>query len=169
MGSPLKVVGGDRYRREHERRRPDRPQADMLPLAVRVKTSQFADAHDYRVQMVREPALLPNLIWRCSPNAIRHRGESTRGADRPVERDHPDHGPRAHHAVRHLQRPSLHGPDGAAALFSPLASIVNILVRNPMAPVRIESIDCDVQIEPGAQGRLNRDGPAPLRYGRTGS
>ena len=38
---------------------------------------------------------------------------------------------------------------GAAALFSPLASIVNILVRNPMAPVRIESIDCDVQIEPG--------------------
>ena len=38
---------------------------------------------------------------------------------------------------------------GAAALFSPLASIVNILVRNPMAPVRIESIDCEVEIEPG--------------------
>jgi len=41
------------------------------------------------------------------------------------------------------------GPMGASALFSPLASIVNILVRNTMAPVRIESIDCDVQIEPG--------------------
>ena len=38
---------------------------------------------------------------------------------------------------------------GAMALFSPLASIANILVRNPMAPVRIEGIDCEVEIEPG--------------------
>jgi len=38
---------------------------------------------------------------------------------------------------------------GAAALFSPLASIANILVRNTMGPVHIESIDCDVEIEPG--------------------
>jgi hypothetical protein len=45
--------------------------------------------------------------------------------------------------------PRYTGPMGAAALFSPLASIVNILVRNSMAPVRIEAIDCDVQIEPG--------------------
>ncbi len=45
--------------------------------------------------------------------------------------------------------PRYTGPMGAAFLFSPLSSIVNILVRNPIAPVRIESIDCDVQIEPG--------------------
>jgi hypothetical protein len=38
---------------------------------------------------------------------------------------------------------------GAAALFSPLASMVNILVKNSMAPVRIESVDCEVQIDPG--------------------
>ena len=49
--------------------------------------------------------------------------------------------------------PRYTGPMGAAALFSPIASIVNILVRNPMAPVRIESIDCDVEIEPGPEGR----------------
>ena len=41
------------------------------------------------------------------------------------------------------------GAMGASALFSPLASIVSILARNAMAPVRIESIDCDVEIEPG--------------------
>ncbi len=45
--------------------------------------------------------------------------------------------------------PRYTGQMGASALFSPLASIVNILVRNSMAPVRIESIDCNVQIEPG--------------------
>jgi hypothetical protein len=45
--------------------------------------------------------------------------------------------------------PRYAGPMGAAALFGPLSSIVSILVRNPIAPVRIESIECDVQIEPG--------------------
>jgi hypothetical protein len=41
------------------------------------------------------------------------------------------------------------GQTGAAALFSPLASIANMLVRNPLGPVRIEAIDCKVEIEPG--------------------
>jgi hypothetical protein len=50
--------------------------------------------------------------------------------------------------------PRYTGAMGAAALFSPLASIVSILVRNPMAPVRIESIECDVQIEPGRKVAL---------------
>src|SRR5208337_182173 len=45
--------------------------------------------------------------------------------------------------------PRYTGQMGAAALFSPLASIANLLVRNPMAPVRIEAIDCEVEIEPG--------------------
>ena len=40
---------------------------------------------------------------------------------------------------------------GPSALFNPLASIVNILVRNSMAPVRIEAIACDIQIEPGQE------------------
>ena len=38
---------------------------------------------------------------------------------------------------------------GASALFNPLASIVSILVRNSMGPVRVESLDCEVEIEPG--------------------
>ena len=43
---------------------------------------------------------------------------------------------------------------GARRSFSPLPSIVSILVRNPIAPVRIESIECDVQIEPGRKVAL---------------
>jgi hypothetical protein len=38
---------------------------------------------------------------------------------------------------------------GAAALFSPVASIVNILVRNAMEPIRIESISCETEISAG--------------------
>ena len=45
--------------------------------------------------------------------------------------------------------PRYTGQMGPAALFSPLASIVNILAKNGMSPVRVESVDCDVEIEPG--------------------
>jgi len=38
---------------------------------------------------------------------------------------------------------------GPAMMFSPIAGIVNVLVHNPMAPVRVEAIDCDVEIAPG--------------------
>jgi hypothetical protein len=38
---------------------------------------------------------------------------------------------------------------GPAAMFSPIATIVNMLVRNHLAKVRIESIDCDVELLPG--------------------
>jgi hypothetical protein len=48
-----------------------------------------------------------------------------------------------------LSGPRYVGPMGAAAMFGPVASIVNILVKNSMAPVRIEAIDCDVEIDPG--------------------
>src|SRR5262249_54476261 len=50
--------------------------------------------------------------------------------------------------------PRYTGPMGASALFSPVASLVNILVRNSMAPVRIEAVACEVQIEPGRRVAL---------------
>ncbi len=70
MGSPLKVVGVIDTDVSTSVAGRIGPKPDMLPLAVRVKTSQFADAHTYRVQMVREPALLPSLIMAVLTNAI---------------------------------------------------------------------------------------------------
>jgi SpoIVB peptidase S55 len=149
MGSPLKVVGVIDTDVSTSVAGRIGPKPDMLPLSVRVKTSQFADAHTYRVQMVREPVLLPNLIMAVLTNAIDTEGNlpeeltaqlsatiRVKGFD-PISMSDTFSGPR------------YTGPMGAAALFSPLASMVNILVKNSMAPVRIESIDCDVQIEPG--------------------
>jgi hypothetical protein len=121
----------------------------MLPLEVRVKTSRFADSHTYRVQMVREPVLLPNLIMSVLTNAIDTEGnlpdELTAQLSATIRLK--GHEPLTVSDTFSGQRYT--GPMGAAALFSPLASMVNMLVRNSMAPVRIESIDCDVQIEPG--------------------
>jgi hypothetical protein len=154
MGSPLKVVGVIDTDVSTSVAGRIGPQPDMLPLSVRVKTSQFADSHTYRVRMVREPMLLPNLIMSVLTNAIDTEGNlpeeltaqlsatiRLKGFD-PITVSDTFSGPR------------YTGPMGATALFSPLASMVNILVRNSMGPVRIESIDCDVQIEPGRRVAL---------------
>jgi SpoIVB peptidase S55 len=149
MGSPLKVVGVIDTDVSTSVAGRIGPKPDMLRLSVRVKTGQFADAHSYHVEMVREPVLLPNLVMSVLTNAIDTEGNlpeeltaqltatiRLKGLD-PIQVSDTFSGPR------------YTGLMGAAALFSPLASLVNILVRNSMAPVRIEAIDCDVQIEPG--------------------
>ena len=149
MGSPLKVVGviDTDVSTSVAGRLGCKP--DMLPLAVRVKTSQFADSHTYRVQMVREPALLPNLIMSVLINAIDTEGNLPEELTAQLSATVRIKGHEPITMSDTFSGPRYTGQMGAAALFSPLASMVNILVRNSMAPVRIESIDCDVQIEPG--------------------
>jgi SpoIVB peptidase S55 len=149
MGSPLKVVGviDTDVSTSVAGRIGLKP--DMLPLAVRVKTSRFADAHTYRVQMVREPVLLPNLIMAVLTNAIDTEGNLPEELTAQLTATIHLKGFDPITVADTFSGQRYTGPMGAAALFSPLASMVNMLVRNSMAPVRIESIDCDLQIEPG--------------------
>jgi SpoIVB peptidase S55 len=149
MGSPLKVVGVIDTDVSTSVAGRIGPKPDMLPLSVRVKTSQFADAHTYRVQMVREPVLLPNLIMAVLTNAIDTEGNLPEELTAQLSATIRIKGFDPISVSDTFSGPRYTGPMGAAALFSPLASMVNILVKNSMAPVRIESIDCDVQIEPG--------------------
>jgi hypothetical protein len=99
--------------------------------------------------MVREPALLSSLIMSVLTNAIDTEGnlpeELTAQLSATIRLK--DMEPITFSDT--FSGPRYTGQMGASALFSPLASIASILVRNTMAPVRIESIDCSVQIEPG--------------------
>jgi SpoIVB peptidase S55 len=149
MGSPLKVVGVIDTDVSTSVAGRIGPKPDMLPLSVRVKTSEFADAHTYRVQMVREPVLLPNLIMAVLTNAIDTEGNLPEELTAQLSATIRIKGFDPISVSDTFSGPRYTGPMGAAALFSPLASMVNILVKNSMAPIRIESIDCDVQIEPG--------------------
>jgi hypothetical protein len=149
MGSPLKVVGvldtdvstGVAGRLG--------PRPDMLPLSVRVKAGRYSEPRTFHVEMVREPNLLPTLVMAVLTNAIDTEGnlpeELTAHIKATVRLK--DHDPIELRDT--LSGPRYTGPMGASAMFGPIASIVNILLRNSMTPVRIESIDCDVAIDPG--------------------
>ncbi len=149
MGSPLKIVGviDTDVSTSVAGRLGAKP--DMMPMVVRVKTSRYSDSQTYKVQIVREPMLLPTLIMSVLTNAVDTEGnlpeELTAKLNATIRLK--DHEPIT--LVDTFSGARYTGPMGPAALFNPLGSIVSILVRNTMGPVRIESIDCDIQIEPG--------------------
>jgi hypothetical protein len=149
MGSPLKVVGviDTDVSTSVSGRIGKKP--DMVPLSVKVKTSRFADAHTYHVQIVREPMLLSTLIMAVLTNAIDTEGNLPEELTARLNATIAVKGFEPIAMADTFSGSRYTGPMGAAALFSPLSSIVGILARNPLAPLRIESIDCDVEIEPG--------------------
>ncbi len=154
MGSPLKIVGVIDTDVSTSVAGRVGAVPDMMPMSVRVKTSRYSDSQTYKVRIVREPQLLPSLIMSVLTNAVdtegnlpdeltAHLNATVRLKDRePITLSDTFSGAR------------YTGPMGPSALFSPLGSIASILVRNTMGPVRIESIDCDVQIEPGRKAAV---------------
>jgi len=154
MGSPLKIVGviDTDVSTSVAGRIGVKP--DLLPLAVRVKTGRYADAHSYQVRIVREPMLLPSLVMAVLTNAIDTEGNLPEELTAQLSATIRVKGSAPITVSDTFSGPRYTGPMGASALFGPLASIVNILVRNNLGPVHIESIDCDVQIEPGRKVAL---------------
>lgn len=149
MGSPLKVVGVldtdvSTGVAGHLGAKPD-----MLPLDVRVKTGRYSEPHVYHIKMVREPNLLATLVMSVLTNAIDTEGNLPEELTARIKATLILKGHEPIELRDTLSGPRYTGPMGAAALFSPVASLVNILVRNPLASVRIESIACDVEIAPG--------------------
>ncbi|AGA26010.1 SpoIVB peptidase S55 domain-containing protein [Singulisphaera acidiphila] len=163
MGSPLKVVGVldtdvSTGVAGHLGGVPD-----MIPLSVRVKSGRYSEPQVYHVQIVREPNLLATLVMTVLTNAIDTEGNLPEELTAKIKATIKLKGHDPIELSDTLSGPRFTGQMGAANLFSPIASIVNILVRNPMAPIRLESIDCDVDITPGRKVatiesiRLNSD------------
>lgn len=149
MGSPLKVVGvvDADVSTGVAGRLGTKP--DMMPMTVRVKTGKYSDARTYRVQMVREPSLISSFVMSVLTSAIDTEGNLPDELTARIKADVNLQDRGTITLQDSFSGPRYTGPGGASALFGPLASMVSILVKNPMAPVRIASIDCDVEIEDG--------------------
>jgi hypothetical protein len=149
MGSPLKVVGvlDTDVSTGVAGRLGLKP--DMLPMSVHVKTGRYADSHLYKVQMIREPVLMASLLMAVLTSAIDTEGNLPEELTAHLNASFKLEGHEPITVSDTFSGPRYTGPMGAAALFNPLAAIASMLVRNSMAPVRIEAIDCEVEIEPG--------------------
>jgi hypothetical protein len=146
MGCPLKVVGvlDADVSTAVSGRLGAKP--DMLPMTVAVKVGHAPEAHTYRVEIVRENNLLSTLVMTVLTSAIdtdgnlpdeltAHIGAKIRlkGHDPIVLSDT-------------LSGPRLAGPMGPMMLFGPISNVVGLLAKNSLQPVRIEGIECDIEI-----------------------
>lgn len=149
MGSPLKVVGVVDADVSTGVAGRIGAKPDMMPMTVRVKTGKYSDARTYKVQMVREPSLISSFVMSVLTSAIDTEGNLPDELTARIKADVRLEDRETITLQDTFSGPRYTGPSGASALFGPLSSMVSILVRNPMAPVRISSIDCDVEIEDG--------------------
>ena len=149
MGSPLKVVGVLDTDVSTGIAGRVGPRPDMLPLSVKVKNGCYSEKRTFNVQIVREPNLLATLVMSVLTNAVDTEGnlpdELTAKISATINLKGQD--PIQFEDV--LSGPRYSGASGPAAMFSPIAAMVNYLVRNSIKPVRIESIDCSVDIMAG--------------------
>ena len=125
---------------------------DMLPMTVKVRSGRFSEPQSFKVKIIREPNLMPMLVMSVLTNAIDTEGNvpdeltahirttiHVKGHD-PIVWDDTVSGAR------------YSGPMGPQAMFGSVGTIVALLSKNPFAPVRIESIDGEIEIE---QGRIS--------------
>lgn len=149
MGSPLKIVGVLDTDVSTGVAGRIGPKPDMLPLSVRVKTGHYADPKTYQVQIIREPSMLAALVMSVLTNAIDTEGNLPDELTARLKATIRLKGHESIEVNETLSGPRYTGPMGPASMFLPIASIVNIASRNALTPIRIEAIDCDVELAPG--------------------
>ena len=168
MGSPLRVVGVIDTDVSTGVAGRIGPKPDMLPMSVRVKTGRYADSRLYKVQMIREPVLLPSLLMSVLTSAIDTEGNLPEELTARFERDVPAQGLRADHVERHVQRTALHRADGGGGLVQP----AGLDCQSPGSQPHGSGADRGHRLRgrdrAWAEGRGDRVGPAALRHDRAG-
>lgn len=122
---------------------------DMLPVRMTVNREPGEQTRTFRVKVVRQRALLPNLVFTCLTNSVDMAGELPEELTADMK------------AVIHIQGrepivladtfSGAHyaGGRAARAMYGQVASVLNALVNNELKPLRIEKIDCTTHIRTG--------------------
>jgi hypothetical protein len=111
---------------------------DMLPVVVSTKVGRYSDRKTYHVRMVREPRLLPKLVRAVLFNSIDCEGnlpDDLKGWVKATIRVRGRNPVVVNTMVSHLRQIGMIG------------DLVEKIARTPFGNVRIESIDCDIELE----------------------
>src|SRR5262245_43102704 len=122
---------------------------DMLPMRIAFRTDGDRPAKVFNVELMRQRLMLPGLVQSVLTNAV------------DIEGDLPDE-VTAHVKLRVeledrpalvlddlVAGPQLAGPRGPVALYAPVVPLLQLLVNNNFASVRIKRIDTQTELLPG--------------------
>jgi len=149
MGSPLKTVGviDTDVSTGIAGRLGQKP--DMLPMSVKVTNGRYSEPQTFKVQIVREPNLMPALVMAVLANAIDTEGELPNELTARLRAKVVLQGGQTIDVDDAISGARYSGPMGPQVMFGPVATIVSILSRNPISPVRIETIEAQVEVSRG--------------------
>ncbi len=148
MGSPLRAVGvidedvstcvAGRLHRT----------PDLLPVVMTVRRGG-ADSRTFHVQVVRQPAMVASLVFTALTNAVDMEGELPEELTAELRCTVELAGLPPVVFADTYSGSAVSGGRAPAALFSPVASVVNLLQYNAYKPVRIDRIECETKLTPG--------------------
>lgn len=149
MGSPLKTVGiinadVSTCVAGWLDRKPD-----MLPMRMTFRTDVDRPARTFNVELMRQRMMLPGLVQTVLTNSVDMEGDLPEEvtAKIKIRIELEDRPPLVMDDI--VSGPQLAGPRGPIALYGPVVPLVQLLVNNSFAAVRIKRIDSQTELLPG--------------------
>ncbi len=122
---------------------------DMLPMRIAFRTDADRPAKSFNVEVMRQRLMLPGLVQSVLTNAVDMEGdlpeEVTARVKVRIELE--DRPPLVLDDI--ISGPQLAGPRGPTALYAPIVPLMQLLVNNNFATVRIKRIDTQTELLPG--------------------
>jgi hypothetical protein len=122
---------------------------DMIPIGMTVHGWNEENPKTFHVQIVRQRSLLAALVSSVLTNSIDTEGELPEEMTAEVQARIEVEG-QAPVIIKDTYSGSTYsGGRAPQALYSPVATVVRLLMYNSYKPVRINRIDCETRIRPG--------------------
>jgi hypothetical protein len=120
---------------------------DLIPLRMTVQGCPDEESKTFNVQVVRQRALLPALVFASLINSIDMQGElpDELTADLTARVEVEGHAPLVIQDT--YSGPLYTGGRAPPALYAPVANLINLLMVNSYKPIRINRIECETRIQ----------------------
>jgi hypothetical protein len=121
---------------------------DLIPLGMTVQGCPGESSKTFNVRIVRQRSLLPALVFACLINSIDLQGDlpDELTADFTARVEVEGHAPLV--IKDSYSGPLYTGGRAPPALYTPVASLINLLLYNSYKPIRIDRIECETRIRP---------------------
>jgi hypothetical protein len=121
---------------------------DLMPLTMTVRRGDES-ARTFRVEVVRQRSLLPQLVVTALTNAVDMEGDLPEEVTADLRCTVEIEGQAPLVFEDTYAGPAIAGGRAPAALYNPVGFAVNLLTYNSYKPIRINRIDCTTSLRPG--------------------
>jgi hypothetical protein len=123
--------------------------ADLVPLAMTVARPPTNAPRTFNCSVVRQKAMVPQLVFTALTNAVDMEGDLPDELTAELEAKLEFAG-RPPVVIRDTYSgPSYAGGRAPAALYTPVGMLLQTVVNNPFAPVRVERVTCTTTLSEG--------------------